>query len=66
MPPPRTDKKATRVHILLDEDELSEIDDFFHEARLKSRSEAIRKLISFGLDVHRARLPAGDEKPEPM
>ncbi|MBU2944903.1 ribbon-helix-helix domain-containing protein [Shimia thalassica] len=66
MPPPRTDKKATRVHILLDEDELSEIDDFFHEARLKNRSEAIRTLISYGLDVHRARLPFGKEKPEPM
>nr|WP_319947748.1 ribbon-helix-helix protein, CopG family [uncultured Shimia sp.] len=66
MPPRRTDKKALRVHIMLDEDELAEIDEFFHDARLKNRSEAIRKLISYGLEVHRARLPARNEKPDSM
>ncbi|SHI38487.1 hypothetical protein SAMN05444000_10112 [Shimia gijangensis] len=66
MPPRRTDKKATRIHVMLDEDELVEVDEYFHDARLKNRSEAIRTLLKYGLEVHRSRRPMGKEKPEPM
>lgn len=66
MPPPRTDKKATRIHVMLDEDELAQIDEYFHEARLKNRSEAIRRLLKSGLEMHRSRLPMRSDKTEPM
>ncbi len=55
MPPRRTVNEAKRVHVMLDEVELAAVDDYFHAARLRSRSEAIRELIAKGLAVHKAQ-----------
>ena len=53
MPPRRSEKPQHRIHLILDEDEVQQIDDFSFEARIRTRSAAIRELIEMGLKQHR-------------
>ena len=45
-----TPKKTERIGLVLSQDELKEIDDWSWSQRIRSRSEAIRRLIRVGLD----------------
>ncbi|AZV76962.1 hypothetical protein EBB79_02990 [Parasedimentitalea marina] len=63
MPPKRTSKDAHRIHILMDDDELKEVDDYsFHPSvQIRTRSAAIRSLIEKGLAQHRSEIDKADD-----
>lgn len=44
-------KKTERIGLVLSVEELKEIDDWSWDQRIRSRSEAIRRLIRVGLDA---------------
>lgn len=45
-----TPPKEKRIPFMTDEDQLARIDRWWHDARLVSRAEAMRRLIDIGLD----------------
>ena len=50
--------KTERVTILMSPSELKTIDDWSFEQRIRSRGEAIRRLIELGLETAKQREPA--------
>ena len=50
MPEKQAPKRTEKIQIMLDDDELSAIDDWRFERRLPSRAAAIRELIRRGLE----------------
>ena len=50
-------KKTERIGLVLSEEDLKEIDDWSWDERIRSRSEAIRRLIRLGLDAARKNDP---------
>lgn len=46
-----SDPKTERVQLLISKPELDAVDDWMFAHRLRSRSEAIRRLIQMGLDA---------------
>jgi hypothetical protein len=48
MPTDRQQKRTERIQLMLDDDELTAIDDWRFEHRLPSRAAAIRELIKRG------------------
>ncbi len=43
--------KTERVHFLMSVEDLAKVDDWAYARRLKSRGEAIRRLLEIGLDA---------------
>lgn len=48
------DNKTERIQLLMTPPEVTQIEDYWHEHHLRSRSEAIRRLIRIGLKAERA------------
>lgn len=46
------ESETKRLHMAITEAELSAIEDWQHENRIASKSEAIRKLVKIGLQSH--------------
>jgi metal-responsive CopG/Arc/MetJ family transcriptional regulator len=46
-----TEPKDQRVPVMMSQSELKAIDDWSFEQRIRSRGEAIRRLIKMGLDT---------------
>jgi hypothetical protein len=56
MPPESDDElKDQRVHLLMTASELKAVDDWSFEQRIRSRGEAIRRLIALGLKAVRKK-----------
>ena len=49
--------KSERVQIVMSPSELKELDDWSWEQRIRSRSEAIRRLIKLGLQAAAKKRP---------
>ncbi|PWC53136.1 hypothetical protein [Azospirillum sp. TSO22-1] len=53
MQPDMAQKADRKVTMLITEDELREIEDAWHEDRMRSRNEAIRDLLRRGIDARK-------------
>jgi metal-responsive CopG/Arc/MetJ family transcriptional regulator len=55
--------KSERITILLSPSDLKEVDDWSFEQRIRSRGEAIRRLIELGLKAAKAAATGSPAKP---
>lgn len=52
------EQKSERVQIVISPSELKALDDWSWEQRIRSRSEAIRRLLKLGLEAATKKKPA--------
>jgi hypothetical protein len=57
------DRKTERIQVLMTPDELEALDDWAFANRIRSRGEAIRRLIEAGLGKTPASAPSGGSTP---